>query len=159
MARRMYFDLVDIVEFIKESWGKILFFIGMIFLVLSLLFLNRFGSLESAFSLFFGLIFVAFSMFSQLDFFSVKLRSLTGLGTILICISVVFLVFSIAAIQFVSIESVVYVREVFRGVPMGFRPIVTLGRPYAGIGQIFMQMGVLLFIVGIVLKVFRVLKP
>jgi uncharacterized membrane protein len=150
----MYFNLEDIIDFIKEYIGNILFFIGIILLVFGLLFARTFGSLECAIGLFFGLIFFIFGSFARLGMFSANLRSLTGLGTIIICNSVVFFSFSISIIQFVGVKVLGLVKQ-----PSGlFMIAYRLEYPYAGLSQIFMQVSIVSFMIGIALKIFYTLR-
>jgi len=155
----MYFDLMGIIDFIKEHVGKILFLTGVMLLFVSLFLSRAFGSLESALTMFFGVTSVAFGMFIMLGMLSVKLRSLNGLGTIMICTAVVFFALSIASVQFLDVTVLGYVEMVFRGQRTGeYRAILQWQRPYAMASQIFLQISLASFVAGIALKIFNTIK-
>lgn len=156
---KLYFGLIELSLFLKEHLGKIVFLIGVVLLVLAILFFSQLGSLESAFSLFFGLILVFFGIFAEIGVFSVKLRSLVGVSTVLICASVVLFAFSIAIIQFVDVKITGYIQEVFKGAPTEFvRIIFHSERPFLGLVRLLILASILTFVAAILLRVFQALR-
>lgn len=142
-------------DYIRENFGEVMIVIGVLLVVVGLLFLSTVGTVYSAASLFFGLLFVIFGFFVHLGIFSVNFRSLSGFGTFLLCLSVVFIVFAVVLVQFQNINVVGYVQEVFRGARLPFyRMLITTDRPYLWLSDIFMHVGLYFFVAGLVLKVY-----
>jgi hypothetical protein len=89
----------------------------------------------------------------------VKLRSLSGISTVLICTSVVLFAFSMAIIQFVDVRIVGYIQEVFKGAPTGFvRIIFHSERPFLGLVQFLIWTSIVVFVAAIIIKVFQALR-
>lgn len=155
----MYIDFVDFLDFVREHFGKILFLAGVMLLGLGILSFNRFGTVLSAVSLFSGVVFVAFGVFAQLGLFSVILKSWGGLGAILLCVSVVCFAFSVSIFQFMNVELLGYMQRPFRGALLPFyKPIFHSERPYVWVSGIFLDVSLVLFIVGLVTKVCSIFK-
>jgi hypothetical protein len=150
----MHVDLGYFMEFVEEHIGKILFLTGAILLLIGVLLISPLGSIECACCIFFGSVFAIFGISAQLGFFSVKIRSLTGIGTILISISVIFFITSLILIQFIELEIVGYVGQVFHGTLTHlFRPIFHMERPFLSISSLLFWTSIALFIIGIILKI------
>jgi hypothetical protein len=135
-----------------------MFLIGAILLIVGALTLNRFGSLLSAGSVFGGILLVVFGLFVQLGFLSGNLRSLGGVGTILICLSIVLGAFSIAVVEFVEITGAQLVADIFRGV-VHWGVVFYSDRPYIWLSVLCMQFGIGFFVAGVVLKIVHAIKP
>jgi hypothetical protein len=145
-------------EYLEDYSGSIMIIAGVLLLVVGLMSYNTFGSLLSAATLFFGIIFVSFGFFARLGFFYSRLRSLNGLGTILVCISVVFFALSIAFMEFQAVKGVRTVPDFFRGFIRGYYQIVTTYRPYVWLGVTSIWVGLASFLAGLIVKVYCALK-
>ena len=103
----MALRLLEFVDFLKDSQGKILIAIGILFFVFGFGMESTFyfvipltvGFLSGA-SLFLGIMLIVLGSFVQVGLFPAKWRSVDGLGTVLLCISVGFFALAIVAIQF-----------------------------------------------------------
>ena len=145
-------------EYLEDYSGSIMIIAGVLLLVVGLMSYNTFGSLLSAATLFFGIIFVSFGFFARLGFFYSRLRSLNGLGTILVCISVVFFALSVAFMEFQAVKGVRTVPDYFRGFLRGYSVIVTTHRPYVWLGVTSIWVGLASFLAGLIVKVYCALK-
>jgi len=145
-------------EYLEEYSWSIMIIAGILLLVVGLMSYNTFGSLLSAATLFFGIIFVSFGFFARLEFFYQRLRSLNGLGTILVCISVVFFALSVAFMEFQAVKGVRTVPDYFRGFLRGYSVIVTTHRPYVWLGVTSIWVGLASFLAGLIVKVYCALK-
>lgn len=148
----MAIDLLK--EYLVEYSSGILFFSGVVLLVGGLLFLETFGSILSAGALFFGIIFVAWGLFLRLGLFYLKLRSLDGLGTILVSLSVVFLALSVTVMTFMTVQSMVPVSVYLRGILLGYYAIMYTTRPYAWLASISLWAFIISFVTGVIVKIF-----
>jgi len=145
--------------YIRDYIGKIMVLTGVVLLITGVLAINSFGSVFSAGSLFLGILFAVFGFFVQVGFFSGNLRSLNGAATILICISIVFLAFSLVIIEFLEARLVGYVQMIFHGAPLPFsKAVISTNRPFLWLSSLSLQVGFVFFIAGIALKAFHVLK-
>jgi len=151
-------DLVAVYDYISDAIGRVMLLIGVVLLVVGVLAFNPFGSVLSAGSFFFGILFTVFGMLVQLGFFPRNLRSLSGVGTILICLSIVFITFSIVVVEFVDLDLVKIVPSIFRGAIIGYKPLMESERPYLWLSVLFMQFGLATLIIGIALRIFNVLR-
>jgi hypothetical protein len=152
-------DLLDVVYYVEEYLGKLMFLIGIILLLVGVLSFNLFGSIMSAASVFFGIVCVVFGLFFQLGVFSVKFRSLNGVSIILFCASIVCLAFSFVVLEFLSTAIVDW--DIFiigHTQRFVFAPVFYSERPYLWVSGIFMFLGLALLIIGIVLRVYNSLK-
>jgi hypothetical protein len=104
-SRDMGLEFYDFSDFFKDNLGKILILAGLflclmgIFLMSTFYFILPSIALLPALSMSLGICFVACGFFLQVGLFAVKWRSLNGLGTMLLVISVVFFSLAISAIQ------------------------------------------------------------
>lgn len=155
----MRVDLVAVYDYIRDYLGKIMFLIGVVLLIVGVLELNLYGSILSAGSLFFGILFIVFGLFVQLGFFSGNLRSLGGAGTILICFSIIFLAFSVVMFEFLEVSLAGIVPLISHGFVSGYIVKMSSERPYLWLSAILMQSGLVLFITGIVFKIFHAVNP
>jgi hypothetical protein len=140
--------------FIADSIGAIMVMMGIFLLVVGVFALSMFGTVMSAVSLFAGSLMVFFGLFMQLGFFSKPLMSVNGLGTVLICASVAFLVFSVVVVEFVSITGTRLVAHNFHGV-LSYEMVLATERPYVWISNLFLQAGLGSLGAGVALKVFN----
>jgi len=151
---------LDVADSVTENLGKTMILVGLTLLIVGLLLLNSFGSVLSAGSLFFGVLFLVYGFFVQVGFFSGNLRSLNGLGTVFVCISVAFFAFSVVVIQFLDITVIGYVQEIFHGARLPFfRPLISSQRPYMWLSGLCINLSLVFFVAGLVLKVYHFLKP
>jgi hypothetical protein len=142
-------------EYLQEySWG-ILAFSGIALLVVGLMFMQSFGSPLSMIGFFLGIILVTFGFFARIGLFSSKLGSLDGLGTILICVSVVFLSLSFAVIEFSAVagyESIPIFSRSGKFIGMEQEPIIY--RPYAWLSLTSIGIGLPIFLAGLIVKAY-----
>jgi hypothetical protein len=148
---------MSVYYYVREYLGKIMILIGVVLLVLGVLSLNLFGSIYSAGSLFFGIILLFFGFFAQLGFFWGNLRSLGGVGTILICVSVASFALSIAVAQFLEVRSIAYGPVISHGTVLGWAGFLITDRPFTWMSDVLMQLGLTLLVIGIVLKIVHAL--
>jgi hypothetical protein len=153
----MAFEIIK--AYLEEYLSGIIFLVGIVLLFIGLLFLKATGSVLSATSFFLGITFIAFGIFIKVGFFSMKLRSLDGFGTILVCSSVLLFALAIALIQFLEIRVVGFTQEVFRGVPLPyFRVHIESERPYAYMVDILIKASVIQFLTGLIIKIYYALR-
>jgi len=144
--------------YLDERLGTFMFLTGIILLVAGLLFLSGLGSILSACSIFFGITFVVFGLLIRLGFFYVKFFSLNGLGIFLICLSVIFFALSVSLLQFVKLDLLNVVPILFRGTIVGYKLIVESERIYISISSLLLRIGLVLFIIGLLMKVYNAFK-
>lgn len=140
-------------EYLQEYLGNIMVFSGIVFLVVGLLFMETYGSPVSAIAFFFGITFFIFGFFVRLGLFSSKLSSLNGLGTVLICVSVMLFALSFSLIEFEAVASITYMPEMVGG-ELIYIPQVNTYRPYAWLSFISIEVGLPIFFVALIAKVF-----
>ncbi|MEM4713060.1 MAG: hypothetical protein QXQ61_00760 [Candidatus Bathyarchaeia archaeon] len=117
------------------------------------------GSVYSAGSLFFGIMSCIFGLFLQLGVFSEGFRSIGGLGTLFICISIALFVFAAVIIQFQDINVVGYVQEVYKGGRLPFyRLLIATDRPYLWLSDIVVDVGICFLVAGLAFKVYSFFK-
>jgi len=101
----MSLRFLGLVDFLREYAGRILIGLGLILVIVGIMSLGTFFFSIPDFAavpiltLFLGLVFVVYGFFIQVGLFSVRWRSMNGLGTVLLCISVAFFALAIVAIQ------------------------------------------------------------
>lgn len=148
----MAIDLLK--EYLVEYASGILFFSGFLLLVAGVLLLETFGSILSAASLFFGIVFVAWGLLMRLGFFYLKLRSLDGLGTILLSVSVVFLALSIVGMTFLAVKNAIPVAIRIRGFLTGYYTILYTYRPYAWLATMSFWAFLISLVAGVIVKIY-----
>jgi len=154
-VRNMRIGMLNVLAPIREHLDMILFLSGFILLVVGLLCKTALGSWFSASSLFFGMVFLTFGMFLKLGIFSVKFRSAAGVGTILICASIICIAISIALFQFVNIDVLRYVR--FRTYDYYRVTCVLWEHSYSWLCNLLAQSSLVLFIGGVAAKIFSII--
>jgi hypothetical protein len=148
----MAIDLLK--EYLREYSGNIMILAGITLLGVGVLFVNLFGSIVSVFTLFFGIVFLAYGLFARLGLFYQEWRSLSGLGTVLFCISVIFLALCIALMEFLSVKGIDVRPIYYRGFFVGNTEIIALYRPYAWLSLSSLWAGLGTFVVGLIVKVY-----
>lgn len=142
-------------EYLQEYSGGILVLSGIVLLVVGLMFMETYGSPVSVIGFFFGIIFVAFGIFARIGLFSSKLSSANGLGTILICISVVFFSLSFSLIEFQAVSSITKIPIMSPdGKLIGWYSEINTYRPYAGLSFTSAGIGLLVFFAGLIAKAY-----
>lgn len=155
----MSLKLLELMDSLREYLGRILIGLGLILVVAGILLVSTFYFFIPTFAivpiatLFLGLVFVAYGFFIQVGLFSVRWRSLNGLGTILLCISVGFFALAIVAIQIQLVTGFEQVGVPSRGgtipfimfFPISFRPFLYL----FGLG---LELGAAFLVASLVLK-------
>lgn len=147
------FSLDDLAEFLQENFSKVSVVLGLVLLFSGLLFLETFGSVWSASCIFLGLVLTAFGLFFHLGLFS-DLHSLSGIGGILIFASIVFFALSVSLFQFLDVNSVSVVKEIFRGAALPFKKVILhTERPLLWLCSLFFWLGVSFFACGLIVKI------
>jgi hypothetical protein len=140
-------------EYLVEYVGNIMIVAGIVLLAVGVLSVNIFGSIMSVFTFFFGIICVAFGFFARIGLFY-RLRSLNGLGTILVCVSVAFFALSVALLEFLSVKGFRLIPIYYRGVLEGTTLYVSLYRPYAWLSFASLWVSIGTFLAGLIVKVY-----
>ena len=145
----------------SDNLGRVILAFGAVSLVVGVATYNTFGTVLSAVTLSLGITLVFYGMTLQLGMFSSGLRSLTGSGMLLICVSVGLFALSFAAWQFMSITSM-QVREIFydgRESIRRWQILFEYDRPYLWISDLFLKSGLGLFLAGIGIRIIKLLRP
>jgi uncharacterized membrane protein len=161
----MSLRLSELKDFLREYLGRILIGVGLIFVVAGIMLLSTFYFSVPAFAavpvviLFLGLVFVAYGFFVQVGMFSVRWRSMNGLGTILLCVSVGFFALAIVAIQ---IQLVTGFEQVGMPTHGGSIPFVMLFpisfRPFLFLFGLGLELGAAFLVASLVLKAISFLR-
>jgi len=144
---------------VRDNVGKIVFSIGVVILLVGVLTLSILGSMLSAGALFAGILLVVFGLFTQVGLFSGDWRSIGAVGTVLICVSIVLVAYGVVVMEFVEVKFVGTVPVVDRGSILGYNLVLSSERPYLWLSSLLMQSGLAVFIAGLVLKVFKAIRP
>jgi uncharacterized membrane protein HdeD (DUF308 family) len=146
--------VLEFEDFVRNNLGKIMIGSGILAVIFGIFMLDSLGTLASASSLFLGVLLIVYGFFVQVGLLSVEWRSINGIATVLLCISVGFFALAIVALQF----QIVYaepVREVFHGALMPFMRLkLTASRPFVYLFALGSQIGLVLFTASIALKIF-----
>jgi hypothetical protein len=140
-------------EYLREYVGTIVLATGVLLVIIGILFINIFGSIVSVFALFLGIIFAAFGFFARIGLFY-NLRSINGLGTVLVCISVVCFALAISLMAFLQVKGIRLLPQYYRGVFEGYMTLITVYRPYAWISLISVLASFATFVAGLIVKVY-----
>lgn len=146
-------------DFLREYLGRILIGLGLILVFGGIMSLSTFYFFIPAFAvvpmvtLFLGLVFVAFGFFIQVGLFSIRWRSINGLGTILLCISVGFFALALVAIQIQLVTG--FERDGNARMPMYF-PISL--RPFVFLFDYGLELGTAFLVASLVLKAISFFK-
>jgi len=151
--------LMELADLLKDNAGKVVILAGIGLVVIGVLAQNSFGTIESAMSFFFGFLFIFYGFFIQVGLFQVKLRSLGGIGTLLLCVSVGFFALAIVAVQFQDLRILRAVQEFFKGARLPFsRVLVASERPYLWLFSVSLQYCVAFFVAALVFKILHALR-
>jgi hypothetical protein len=143
---------IEFEDFLKENLGKVMFATGILLAILGTFILNGFGSLASAAALFFGFLMIVYGLFVTVGFFHVKWRSISGLGTVLVCIAVGLFSLAVVALEF-QVVTVHTRAEVFRGAVMPFyRLSFTTSSPLMYLFALGSQIGLIFLLAGVVCR-------
>ncbi len=137
--------------YVSDNYGKIFFIVGTLLLFIGVITLSLYGSILSAGSFFFGILFVVYGLFVQAGLLSENLLSLTGIGTILICVSIALLAFSLAVVQFVDLTPTGLIRQILPhggGFTGEYKLSFLSTHPFGWLSDISMKVGIVLFIIG-----------
>lgn len=145
---------LELEDFVRHNLGKIMIGAGILGVIFGIFMLDTLGTLASAAGMFIGVLLIAYGFFIQIGLFSMKWRSINGLGTVLLCVSVGFFALGIVALQF-QIVSAEAVREISHGFLMPFTRLrLTSTRPFVYLFALGSQLGLILFVTSIALKIF-----
>lgn len=140
MSSPTKFYMMDFLrEGIEEHASTILSIIGFILLIVGVLLLETFGSLLSAVNLFIGIVVLGLGMLMRLGlFYQFKIRSLDGLGSMLIIVGLICFALSLTALTFLSVKAIITFRifvnhswatdiiNMFETMPITYRPYAWL---------------------------------
>jgi hypothetical protein len=151
--------LSDFAYILKDNAAKVMITAGVLMITLGTLVLNNFGNLASAASLFVGILSLVYGLFAYVGLFSGKLRSISGVGTLLICVSIGFVALGFVVIQFQTMTIVDFIKQFEHGMVMPYvKPVIKTDRPYVWLSDIALQLGLYFFIAGVVLKILGFLR-
>jgi hypothetical protein len=145
--------ILELEDFVRDNLGKILIGLGILLVIFGVFMLNTFGTLASASGLFVGFLAIIYGFFVQVGLFSVEWRSLNGVGNLLLCVSIGFFALAVVAIQF-QVVSATAVKEVLHGFVMPFMRLrLVATRPFVFLFALGSQIGLVLLVASIVLKI------
>ena len=149
------FGFDSVRAYVSENLGKIAFSVGALLLLIGVMTINVYGSVLSAGSFFFGILFVVYGLFVQAGVLSENLLSLTGIGTILVCVSIVLLAFSFAVVQFIDVTPTGIIRQILPhggGFTGEYKLNFVSAHPFGWLSDLSLEVGIVLFIVGGIFK-------
>ena len=149
------FGFDSVRAYFLDNYGKIVFSVGALLLFIGLMTLNMYGSVLSAGSFFFGILLVVYGLFVQAGLLSENVFSLTGVGTILICVSIALLAFSFVVLEFVDVTPTSLIRQILPhggGFTGEYRLNFVSTHPFGWLSDLSLKIGIVLFIVGGVFK-------
>lgn len=157
-----YFDLWDV---LRDNLSKIMIVVGIVLVVVGLFLVSDYYvvlpaySAVPAFILFLGILLVAYGFFVQVGLFSVKWKSINGLGTVLLCIAVGFFAIAFVSIQIQLITGFIVEGEPGHSGPTNYGIAIPYSiRPFLFLfGQTF-QLGLVFLVVSVALKIFSFLR-
>jgi len=141
---------------LKDNFGKVSIAFGILLVVFGLFMSSTLGTVASAIGLFSGFVLIAYGFFAQVGLFSVEWRSINGVATMTLCVSVVF--FSIALMSLLFQDVSAYMtRDFFRGTVIpGVRLVLT--RPFLYLFALGSELGVISFVISVILKVYSLFR-
>lgn len=163
----MSIRLLELMDFLKDNLGKVLIALGIVFFLSGILLLSTFyfglsalGVAVPTVPMFLGVVFIVYGFFVQVGLFSGRWRSIDGLGTILLCISVAFFALAIAAIQVQLVMGFEMQDVPSRG---GGRSSFSMlfpysTRPFLSLFGLGLEWGVAFFVAGMIIKAFSFLR-
>jgi len=154
-------------DYLSEHLGKILIAAGIVFVVVGSLFIGDYyyevplSALIPCVLMFLGIVFVAYGLMIQVGFFSGKWFSIGGIGTILLCVSVLFFALTVVAIQVQLVSGFSIIDQIVgragRAIPV-YEAVPDSVRPFLYVSGEALQLGLILFAAGVILKVSSFLK-
>jgi hypothetical protein len=144
--------VLELEDFVRENLGKFMIGFGILAVILGILLLDAFGTLGSASSMFTGILLIVYGFFLQVGLFSVTWRSINGVGTVLLCVSVCFFSLAVVGLQFQIVQAQP-AAEVFRGMVVPFLRL-TGTRPFVYLFALGLQIGLAILAAGIVLRLY-----
>ena len=149
---------LGIEDFILEHKGKLMILASLPFFLVGMLWLNSLGTMFSAAGFFVGILLVAYGFLDVLGFFSVKWRSIAGLGVVLIAAAIAFLALSLGSIEFHTLVLTGYRPVIFKGAIISYEPVMRSYPTFLWLTEITVKLALLLFAVGITLRVYAHIK-
>lgn len=150
----MPIDLKAALEFIRDVIGKIMIVAGSFLLILAVALFSRAYQWLSAASFLFGVLLILVGIILHFESLTLKVPSLEGWGTILICISAMFMATAVVAFFFAVPGKPYLIPSSFRqGAPKIV--VITLAHPNAWLTPILACIGVGFLALGVFLKFFR----
>jgi hypothetical protein len=141
---------------LRDNFGKVSIAIGILLVVFGISMSSTLGTVASAFGLFSGFVLIAYGFFAQVGLFSIEWRSINGVATLTLCVSVVFFSVALMSLLFQDVSSSV-VREIFRGsVSLSLRLVFT--RPFLYLFVLGSQLGLIFLIISVILKVYSLFR-
>jgi len=150
----MPIDLKAALEFFSNSMDKILLVAGFFLLIVAIVLFSPIYQWFSAASFLFGVLLIVVGTILHFESFTLKVPSREGWGTILICVSAVFLATAVIVTFFAEPGSV-------HMLPTSWKPggeyiiLISLTRPVAWLAPILAWSGIGLLVFGVTLKFFR----
>ena len=144
--------VLELEDFMKGNLGKIMIGVGILAVVFGIFTLDSFGTLASASTLFFGVLLIVYGFFVHVGLFSIEWRSMNGVATVSLCVSVGFFALAIVALQFQIVHAEPAV-EVFRGALIPFIRL-TGTRPFVYLFALCSQIGLVVLAISIALRIF-----
>ena len=150
-----YFDFWDV---LRDNLSKIMIIAGMILIVFGIVFVGDYYfelpayAIISPVTMFAGIVFLVYGFFLQVGLFSVKWRSINGLGTLLLCAAVAFFALAIVSMQIQLVTGFLLKGEpsrsggvnIFDAIPISVRPLLPIFGEALEFGAIFLTVSVIL---------------
>ncbi len=149
---------LGIEDFISEHKGRLMILVSLPFFFIGMLWLNGFGTMLSAAGFFVGILLVAYGFLDVLGFFSVKWRSIAGLGVILIVAAITFLAISLGTMEFQTLVLAGYRPVIFKGAIISYQPVMHSYPTFLWLTEITVELTLLLFAAGIILRIYAYIK-
>lgn len=141
---------------LKDNFGKVSIAIGILLVVFGVSMSSTLGTVASAIGLFSGFVLIAYGFFAQVGLFSVEWRSINGVATMTLCVSVVFFSIALMSLLFQQVSASI-TREVFRGAVFpSIRLVFT--RPFLYLFVLGSQLGLIVFVISVILKVYSLFR-
>jgi uncharacterized membrane protein len=161
----MSLRFLGLMDFLREYVGRILIGLGLVLIVVGIMALGTFYFSIPGFAvvpilaLFLGQVFVVYGFFIQVGLFSGRWRSINGLGTVLLCLSVACFAMAVVAIQIqlvTGFEHDVVFSHSSRITSTMFVPISL--RPFLFLFDYGLELGTAFFVASLVLKLISFFK-
>jgi hypothetical protein len=146
-------NLKAALEFLRDTVDKIMLVAGFFLLFLAFALFSRAYQWSSAVSLISGVLLIVVGIILHYESFTWKVPSAEGWGTILMCISAVFMAATVI-VFFFAVPGRVFILSGLRGRSESTM-LITLTRPNAWLAPILASIGIGLLVFGVVLKFLR----